>query len=72
MYDYSMLLGRMREKGTTQEELAKQINRNPATLTQKLKGRTYFTQREMAAICQTLDIRMEEMPNYFFTHKLRK
>lgn len=65
-YNYSKLLGRLREKGITQEELARKIGLNPSTLNIKLKSKSDFSQTEIRMICEVLDIPLEEIPAYFF------
>ena len=70
--DYSKLLGRIREKGCTQESLAAKIGVSAATLNKKLRGHTDFTQKEIAAICAALDLAAEDISTYFFTPALKK
>ena len=70
MYDYSKLLGRIKEKGFTLKEFAKIIGINPSTLSIKLSGKAYFTQKEIEKICQALDICGNEIGLYFFTPKV--
>ena len=65
-YNYSKLLGRLKEFGFTQERLAKAIGKNKSTLTSKLNGRFSFTQEEMDEICKVLDISNDEIGAYFF------
>ena len=65
-FDYSKLLGRMREKGFTQETLAKGIGINESTLNSKLKNKSYFNAREMDKICEVLNIPIEEIGTYFY------
>lgn len=65
-YNYSKLLGRMRECGITQEQLAKEIGKNESTLSAKLNNRSQFNAEEMDAICKVLDISNEEISTYFF------
>lgn len=65
-YDYSELLGRIKAKKITQEELAKQIHLNPSTLNQKLNNKSDFSQTEMRNICQVLDIPIDNIVSYFF------
>lgn len=67
MYNYSKLLGRMKECGFTQEKLAKAIGKNEATLSAKLNNKSQFKGEEMDAICKVLDIPNEEIGAYFFT-----
>ena len=69
MYDYSKLLGRIKELGYTQETLAKEIGKNKSTLNSKLKGRFPFSADEIDAICRALDIPNEEVGAYFFCKK---
>ena len=65
-YNYSKLLGRMRECGITQEQLATEIGMNKATLSTKLNNKFQFKAEEMDAICKVLDIPNEEIGTYFF------
>ena len=69
MNDYSKLLGRMRERGFTQEALAKDIGINKSTLNAKLKGRSPFSAIEIDIICKVLDIPNAEVGVYFFCKK---
>ena len=71
MFDFSKLLGRIREFGFTQESLSKQIKINPQTLSWKLNNKSYFTTEEIDKICKLLDISLEEIGVYFFTKKVR-
>ena len=65
-YDYSKLLGRMREYGYTQEKLAEAIGINESTLNAKLKGKTYFNQVLIDKICKLLNIDNCEIGAYFY------
>ncbi|MBQ8396659.1 MAG: DUF739 family protein [Clostridia bacterium] len=66
-YNYAKLLGRMREKGVTQEEVASKMGRNAATFSRKLNNMGYFTQSEISCLCDFLQIPDNEIGNYFFT-----
>lgn len=66
-YNYSKLLGKIRERGLTQEQLAKAIGRNKSTISLKLNNNGSFTQDEMDDICRVLDIPNVEIGEYFFT-----
>ena len=66
MYNYSKLLGRIKECGFTQELLAKAIDKNKSTVSAKLNNQFSFTQEEMDDICRVLDIPCEEIGEYFF------
>lgn len=66
-YDYSELLGRIKAKKITQEELAKQIHLNPSTLNQKLNNKSEFSQSEMRNILKILEEPIDNVSSYFFT-----
>lgn len=70
-FDYSKLLGRLREKGLTQETLAEQIGISPGSMSAKLNNKTFFKQREIIDICVALDIMFSDIGVYFFTQKVR-
>jgi DNA-binding XRE family transcriptional regulator len=65
-FNYSKLLGRMRECGFTQKQLAKAIGINKATLSLKLNNRFSFSQEEILAICKLLNIPICEIGDYFY------
>ena len=65
-YNYSKLLGRIKERGLTQEGLATEIGVNESTLNSKLNNKYVFRQNEMDAICRVLDIPNDEIGEYFF------
>lgn len=66
-YNYSKLLGRIKECGYTQEKLAIEIGRDKSSLSAKLKGKSSFTTKEIDCICKALDISNSEIVDYFFT-----
>lgn len=65
-YNYSKLLGRMKERGVTQEQLAKAIDKDLSTISAKLKNKSQFKAEEIDAVCEVLDIPNEEIGTYFF------
>jgi len=69
-FDYSMLLGLMRAKKISQAMLAKAVGFSEFSMWAKLTGRSYFTQPEIARICQTLGISDDLISAYFFKVKL--
>ena len=71
-FNYSKLLGKMKECGYTQERLAKALGISPCTLNQKLKNKASFTQREIHSICVLLNICGEEVFAVFFTPNVEK
>ena len=68
-YDYSKLLGKMKEKGYTQIQLAKQIGVSEATLNFSLCNKRFFKQDEIVGICDALGIEIADVDVYFFSHK---
>lgn len=72
MFDYSKVLGKIREKHLTQRELAEKIGITEQTLISKLNGKSYFRADEVIAICEALEIHAYQIPEYFFTKKVQK
>lgn len=69
-FNYSKLLGRIRERGLTQEKIAQSIGISVATMSQKLNNKAYFYQPEIEKICELLAIDDGEVGTYFFTQKV--
>lgn len=67
-YDYSALLGLIKSKRITHEELARKTQMHPSTLSAKLNNNSEFTQRQMRAIMTALDKAVDDIPEYFFVH----
>ena len=76
MYDYSKLLGRIKELGFTQESLSKTTSGTGkiglTNLNLSLNNRRMFRQDEIIGLCGVLSIPFEAIPAYFFTAKLQK
>ena len=68
-FDYSKLLGRVKEFGYTQEGLAEEIGLTKATMSLKLNNKAYFTQPEIEKIREILCIAREDIGLYFFYPK---
>ena len=71
-FDYSKLLGRIRECGFTQETLAKHIGIAKSSMCLKLNNKANFTHPEVFLICKALEIAITEIGVYFFTPKVRE
>ena len=71
-FDFSKLLGRIKECGYTQEQLADEIGITKTTLNLKLNNKANFTLPEMEKIRRVLCIAVEEMGVYFFTPKVQE
>lgn len=65
-FDYSKLLGRIKEFGHTQETLAKEIGITESSMSMKLNNKAYFKQIEIRLICGVLEIPDSEIGVYFF------
>lgn len=70
-FDYSKLLGRIKECGYTQETLAKRIGIAESSMCLKLNNKADFKKIEVFLICEALEIKSEEIGVYFFTQKVR-
>ena len=71
-YDYSKLLGRIKEKYGTRENLVKKITISSTSLNLRLNNKLRFDQQDIKELCMALDIEEEEIPDYFFQEKVRK
>lgn len=65
-YNYSELLGKLKSKNITQEELARKIHLNPSTLNQKLNNKSEFSQTEMRNICSVLNVPLDNIVSFFY------
>lgn len=71
-FNHSKLLGKIKEFGMTQADLASSIGINKGTLSAKLNSQYCFTSDEMVAICEVLNVPIKEIPQYFFTLLVQK
>lgn len=69
-YDYSKLLGRMKEMHETQASLAKKVGISAASLNLRLGNTLNFKQDDMLKIADALEIAPDDIPAYFFVHQL--
>lgn len=69
-FDYSKLLGAMRENGVTQSDLANRIGISETSLRDKLKNRSEFRTKEMYRV--KLLLKLPNYEDYFFTPILTK
>lgn len=67
-YDYSRLLGRIKEYGFTQATLSKQLNISETSLNLSLNNKREFKQEEMLSACDVLNIPLANIAEYFFAH----
>jgi transcriptional regulator with XRE-family HTH domain len=71
-FDYAKLIGRIKEYGFTQEQLAAKTRMSKSTLSFKLNNKAFFTQKEIRIICDLLEIEIAEIGLYFFTLRVQK
>ena len=67
-YDYSKLIGKIKEKFGTQAAFAEAMEMGESTLSLKLNNKAEWTQDEMSKAMDLLDIDHSEVRAYFFTH----
>ena len=67
-YDYSNLLGKMRQMGITQKDLGRIIEKSEATVNRKLCGAREWKQSEMYKVLEALNEPVERASFYFFAH----
>lgn len=69
-FTYNKLRGRIVEICGTQSEFAKRVGLSEQSVTAKLSGNSSFTQDNIIAWCNVLDIDQNDIGNYFFAQKL--
>ena len=69
-FDYSKLLGKIKEKGYTHAKFAHCISIAPSTLSLILSGNGYFKQPIIERICSVLGIDKKDIGAYFFTQRV--
>jgi len=67
-YNYGKLLGKFRELGLTQADVAARIGITEGTLNRKLASEAQFRQGEMQTIMELIDVPFGSVGEYFFTH----
>ena len=71
-FDYSKLRGRIREILGSEANFCKAMPMTRSTLSLKLNGKVEFTQSEIVAAMEVLQLPMSAIGEYFFKEKLRK
>lgn len=66
IYSYDKLRGRIYEKFGSQDAFAKALGVAPNTISMKLRCLTGFSQEDIKAMSELLDISREEYADYFF------
>ena len=70
IYNYSKLLGLMKEKGYTQASLADKINISECSMNLSLNNKRNFRQDEISNICTILNIENSKIEEYFFASNI--
>ena len=71
-FDFSRLMGRIREKHESQRSLAAALGMDKSTFNLKINNRYEFMPSEILRICDRLDIPHSQIPQYFFCLKAKK
>ena len=71
MFDYSKLIGRIKEICGSQAAFAKKMGLSEHTISEKLAGKKMWTQSQIARACEILNIAFKDIPLYFFTPKVQ-
>ena len=69
-YDYSRLLGKIKEVFKTQSAFAKALGISERALSLKLTGKRMWNQPLISKACELLGIGSENIAYYFFTQKV--
>lgn len=71
-WNYQKLRGKIKEICGTQDNFAEKLGINRVSLSQRLNNLLEFTQKEIYKSCEILGIERADIPEYFFTLKVRK
>lgn len=64
--EFLKLRGRIKEKGFSEQNFAKQINLSRTSLSLRLNGKAAWNLPEMKKVCKLLSIPDSEVAEYFF------
>lgn len=67
-FSYNKLRGRIIEICGSQGEFARRVGQSEQIITAKLAGRSSFTQKNIMAWSEVLDIDQNDIGSYFFAH----
>ncbi len=71
-FDYSKLLGKIKELYGTQERFANRMGISMVTLSNKINNKSEFTQNQMTMACELLEIPLTTISDYFFKPKVKE
>lgn len=66
LYNYNKLRGRIVEKYGTQYKFAEAVGMSKQGVSLKMTGKTSFSQGDINKWCDLLDIKTEQIAEYFF------
>lgn len=72
MFDYSKLLGKIKEIYKTQDAFATALGIGRVSLSQRLNNHMDFSQNEIKKACELLGLAEGDITAYFFTPKVQK
>ncbi|MDO4302138.1 MAG: DUF739 family protein [Clostridia bacterium] len=72
IFDYSKLKGRIREKFNTQDNFANALGIGRVSLSQRLNNQLEFDSKEILRSIKLLDLTEDDIPKYFFAHRVQK
>lgn len=70
VYDYSKLIGKIKECFGTQEKFADALKLGRVSLSLSLNSKREFSQKEINRAVELLGLKKEDIPSYFFTEKV--
>lgn len=70
-FDYAKLKGKLRENGITYREYANKLGLSIATISERLNNNAQFSQSEITATIQLLNINPAKIEEYFFKQKVQ-
>ena len=71
-FEYSKLLGKIKERFGNQSKFAEAINLSERSLSLKLNGKRDWKQKEIRRVCDVLNIDMSQIHEYFFTPNVQR
>ncbi|HBG1534365.1 TPA: DUF739 family protein [Clostridioides difficile] len=71
-YNYNSLTRRIKEKFNTQKNFSKRIGLSRTSLNLRLNNKREFSQEEILKSIKVLDLKEEDIPEYFFKLKVHK
>ena len=71
-FNFNKLRGKIKEKYNTQKYFSNAVGIGRTTLSERLNSKSYFTNKEIVIICNSLDIPFQEIHLYFFNIPVQK